>query len=47
MENLCIIHDLTKGEMIKAKPFPPQIKEILDAGGIIPYFEIEYPMPSI
>jgi len=47
LENLCIIHDLTTGEMIKAKPFPPLIKEILDAGGIIPYFERKYPMPYI
>lgn len=47
LENLCIIHDLTTGEMIKAKPFPPLIKEILDAGGIISYLERKYPMPSI
>jgi len=47
LENLCIIHDLTTGEMIKAKPFPPLIKEILDAGGIISYVERKYPMPSV
>jgi len=47
VNNLCIIHDLTKGEIIKARPFPPLIKEILDAGGVIPYFEKKYPMPSV
>ncbi|TET52109.1 MAG: 3-isopropylmalate dehydratase [Desulfobacteraceae bacterium] len=47
LENLCIIHDLTTGEMIKAKPFPPLIKEILDAGGIISYLERKYPMPPV
>jgi len=47
VENLCIIHDLTTGEIINAKPFPPLIKEILDAGGIISYLERKYPMPSV
>ena len=47
LENLCIIHDLTTGEMIKAKPFPPLIKEILDAGGIISYLERKYRMPPV
>jgi 3-isopropylmalate/(R)-2-methylmalate dehydratase small subunit len=42
-----LIHDLTTGEKIHAKPFPPLIKEILDAGGIIPYMERKHPMSSL
>jgi 3-isopropylmalate/(R)-2-methylmalate dehydratase small subunit len=41
-----LIHDLTKGERIQARPFAPLIKEILDAGGIIPYMEKKYPRSS-
>jgi len=41
-----LIHDVTKAKRIHTKPFPPLIKEILDAGGIIPYLEGKYPMPS-
>ena len=41
-----LIHDLTTGERIHAKPFAPLIKEILGAGGIIPYMERKYPMSS-
>jgi 3-isopropylmalate/(R)-2-methylmalate dehydratase small subunit len=42
-----LIHDITKEKRIHTRPFPPLIKEILDAGGIIPYFERKYPMPYI
>lgn len=42
-----LIHDVTKEKTIHTKPFPPLIKEILDAGGIIPYLERKYPIPSI
>jgi 3-isopropylmalate/(R)-2-methylmalate dehydratase small subunit len=41
-----LIHDLTKGKKIHPKPFAPLIKEILDAGGIIPYMEKKYPRSS-
>lgn len=41
-----LIHDLTKGKRIQAKPFAPLINEILDAGGIIPYMERKYPRSS-
>lgn len=41
-----LIHDVTNGEKIQARPFAALIKEILDAGGIIPYFERKYPKPS-
>ncbi len=41
-----LIHDLTKGKKIQARPFAPLIKEILDAGGIIPYMEKKYPRSS-
>lgn len=41
-----LIHDLTKGKKIHARPFAPLIKEILDAGGIIPYMEKKYPRSS-
>jgi 3-isopropylmalate/(R)-2-methylmalate dehydratase small subunit len=42
-----LIHDITKEKRIHTRPFPPLIKEILDAGGIIPYFERKYPIPYI
>ncbi len=41
-----LIHDLTKEKKIHPKPFAPLIKEILDAGGIIPYMEKKYPRSS-
>ena len=41
-----LIHDVTKGERIQTRPFPPLIKDILDAGGIIPYMERKYPRSS-
>jgi len=37
-----LIHNLTKGEEIQTRPFPPLIKEILEAGGIIPYMERKF-----
>ncbi len=40
-----LIDDLTTGERIQAKPFPPLVKEILNAGGIIPYMVGKYPTP--
>jgi 3-isopropylmalate/(R)-2-methylmalate dehydratase small subunit len=33
---------LIQGEEIQTRPFPPLIKEILDAGGIIPYMEQKF-----
>lgn len=41
-----LIHDLTTQEKIHTKPFPPLIKEILDAGGIIPYMEQKFAKAS-
>jgi 3-isopropylmalate/(R)-2-methylmalate dehydratase small subunit len=40
-----LVHDLTTGEKIQAKPFPPLVKEILGVGGIIPYMVGKYPKP--
>ena len=40
------LHDLTKGIRIKPRPFPPLVKEILKAGGIIPYLERTHPPGS-
>jgi 3-isopropylmalate/(R)-2-methylmalate dehydratase small subunit len=41
-----LIHNLTKGEEIQSRPFPPLINEILEAGGIIPYMERKFARPS-
>ncbi len=41
-----LIHDLTKGKKMQARPFAPLITEILGAGGIIPYMEKKYPRSS-
>ena len=42
-----LIHNLTKGEKIRTRPFPSLIEEILDAGGIIAYMEKKYSLPSL
>lgn len=41
-----VIHNITKGETIRPRSFPPLISEIVYAGGIIPYMEATYPKPS-
>ncbi len=41
-----LIHNLTKGEEIQTRPFPSLIKEILEAGGIIPYMEQKFAKAS-
>ncbi len=41
-----LVHDLTKGKKMQARPFAPLITEILGAGGIIPYMEKKYPRSS-
>ncbi len=47
VDQLGFIHDSTKGEKIQARPFPPLIKEILDAGGIIAYMEKKHPLAPL
>jgi 3-isopropylmalate/(R)-2-methylmalate dehydratase small subunit len=37
-----LIHNLTKRREIQTRLFPPLIKEILEAGGIIPYMEQKF-----
>jgi 3-isopropylmalate/(R)-2-methylmalate dehydratase small subunit len=42
VEQSGLINNLTKGEEIQTRPFPPIIREILHAGGIIPYMERKF-----
>ena len=36
-----VIRDLTTGESFTAKPFPEFIKQIIDAGGLVPYTKMQ------